>query len=961
MQPETLTSVSSDLAPFLSALPLADFGGEIACDAATLAVFSTDNSIYEVPPQAVLFPKHPDDLDIIAQLAAKHGVTLTARGGGTGTNGQSLTSAVVVDCSRYLTQIESIDPEAGIAVVQPGVILDQLNREAGKHGLFFAPTVSTASRATIGGMAATDASGKGSRVYGQTSDHMQSMDVVLADGQELHATSDPGAAQMPNALGAELSDIVQSNRDEIERVFPKMNRRLTGYNLQQLDAEDGLNLVKLLCGSEGTLALTKRLTVRLLRKPSHRALVVLAYDNMKSALRDVARLVTADPVAIEFIDDKILDLAQQDPVWSLIEPVLGTEQSAPVKGLNFVEISGHSESELVEKIEAFERLSQNQPACVLSSQVVRNAVQIQEIWGLRSKCVGLLGRMDPKKQGTPFVEDAAVPPENLADFVIEFAELLEKRNLSFGMFGHADVGCVHVRPALDLRLSEDADQIRGVSDAVNALAKKHGGLIWGEHGKGFRGEYVPDVFGPVLYRALCRVKNIFDPENRLNPGKIAAPNPDMRLDPLDAVPFRGPKDAQIADQLQVEFELSIKCNGNGQCMGRDFDDAMCPSYKATGDRRRSPKGRSTLLREWARRKTVADQGGARDPLQRFEDQIYPIMADCLGCKACASQCPVKVDVPKMRSRFFESYFQRKSRPIPYRLIALLEPMGPLMRAMPRLSNLAFSILRPVFDRLGLVGLPKVRPASPLSRNVRAVGDQTRVVLVEDFFLGTFDGAVLDAAAEALESLGFTVQRSGVLATGKPGYTIGHRKAFSRAGRKTLNKLAEFERSGAMLVSVEPAFTSMFKHEFSEITQELPAVQPIEEFLTNALKGRTAQKADPAPEVSFSLFTHCSENSAGTASQEAWQRVFGHFGIKVTGQKTGCCGMAGTFGHEAQNLEVSEKLFDLSWREKLANQPENVLVTGFSCRCQTARFTGASPKHPLQVLVPHLKSSGGSCE
>jgi len=935
--------VGSDqpLAAFRARLMAEGFMGEFADDIATRSVHATDNSIYELMPQVVIFPRDLADLNRIARAANACLVAVTAKGGGTGTNGQSLTGSVAVDCSRHLTQIEEINTEEGYAIVQPGVILDQLNRAADAFGLFFAPTVSTASRATLGGMAATDASGKGSRIYGRTSDHVQAMDVVLVDGTDMTVLAGGSGPLERGVLATKLVDILAPLATEIKSVFPVMNRGLSGYNLQEALVGTDLSMIKLLCGSEGTLALTKRLKLRLLPKPTHRALIVCAYDNVDAALRDVRRLVVAEPAAIEFIDDKILSLAQLDPIWSTISDVLAYNGPRRVRGLNFVEVIGNSEADIAAGVARMDRLAPA-PGTLIGQRTVTDPDVVAELWQLRAKCVGLLGRMDPTRQGTPFVEDAAVPAQNLAEFVAGFREMLDGMGLHYGMFGHADVGCVHVRPALDMRRPEDAAMIRKVSDAVNQLAKKYGGLIWGEHGKGFRGEYGPDVFGPQLYTAMCAIKALFDPHNLLNPGKLAAPTPQLPLTSLDAVPFRGPMDATISPKLTQDYELAIKCNGNAQCMGQDIDDAMCPSYKATGDRLRAPKGRAAMLRQWARWQS--------DPVRppefaALEATLHTSLSDCLGCKACSSQCPVKVDIPKMRSRFYAAYFARHRRPLRHHFLAALEPLGALLRAAPRASNLGLRIAAPILRQVGLIDLPMVRPHRAKANDR---GTRGKVLLIADSFLATFDGAVIEAAAEVLIHLGYAVRISKPLQTGKPLHVIGASGFADKADRSMAFLKREAAR-GWQLVALEPAFFSMFCNEYKEIRGDLPEVIALDVFLQSALRSFDAVKSDQV----YTLFTHCSETAADPQTAVRWEKIFAGFGLSLTPAKTGCCGMAGTFGHEVDKQAMSERLYDLSWRAKIDAAGEAALATGFSCRCQVKRFAARRPAHPVETLRDSL--------
>lgn len=726
--------------------------------------------------------------------------------------------------------------------MEPGVILNELNRAAAPHGLFFPPNVSTASRATLGGMVATDASGKGSRIYGRTSDHVVDMDVVLSDGSdwcagELDAHAFAEICTRDDLAGAvhrTVRDVIAAEADEIERVFPIMNHGLTGYNLKDIEGQGGrIRLTKLLAGSEGTLALTKRLTLKLTRKPAHRALVIVAYDDSIEALEDVPRLVAADPVAIEFIDDKIVALAKDDPIWTDISAVLAHDGPRSVRGLNFVEVQGDSAVAVEATLGALADLADTAPPSVVSETVVRDAKVIAQLWAMRAKGVGLLGRMDATRQGTAFVEDAGVPPHNLAAFVKGFRDILDREGLKYGMLGHADVGCIHVRPALDMRRLDDAAKIRPISDAVHRLALAHGGLIWGEHGKGFRGEYVPAVFGPRLYAALCRIKAAFDPAGLLNPGTIASPVPDAPLRAIDIVPMRGPRDAAIPSERLAGFELAVKCNGNGQCFNRDHDDVTCPSYKASGDRRQSPKGRAALLRQWLRPGSNGDAG--EGPRATFEEAVQHSLATCLGCKACATQCPVKVDIPSMRSRFYETYYRTRRRPLRHRLLAAMEPLTPAMRAAPWLANAALTAAAPILKAAGLVDLPSVRP--PRSRR-RPPSRQTGrgVLLLEDTFLATFDCGVIDDSARLLERQGYAVVRPAPTANGKALQVLGMRDAFARTAGQAVAHRASFAPLDLPVVAIEPAVRDLWRDEYRVAGTTGREVQSLDAFLCGEWDG-----------------------------------------------------------------------------------------------------------------------------
>jgi Fe-S oxidoreductase len=562
--------------------------------------------------------------------------------------------------------------------------------------------------------------------------------------------------------------------------------------------------------------------------------------------------------------------------------------------------------------------------------------------------------MAPDRQGTAFVEDAAVPPENLAAFVAKFRDILDTEGLAYGMFGHADVGCVHVRPALDMRLPEDRARIRRISDQVAKLAQDHGGVIWGEHGKGFRGAYVPMVFGPRLYRALCRIKRAFDPDNLLNPGKIATPDPETALTALDAVPFRGSRDAAISPAQLEDFAAAVKCNGNGQCHNRQPDDAMCPSYKATGDKRQSPKGRAALLREWLRLSAGgAGALGGDAQLAELEGQVHDSLSTCLSCKACATQCPVKVDIPAMRSHFLDTYYRRHARPLRHHLLAAMEPVAPLMRRFPALSNVALRLAAPLFHAVGLVGLPPVRPAR-IGHDASPSNGRLEVAIVEDSFLATYDGEVIDACQSLLERLGYRVRRIHPLSNGKALHVMGMRDAFARLAQHRARRLAALTRPGQHLVSIEPVVSAMERDEYRALVSGYGEIRSIEAFLAAEIAaGSIVPQLGQGTSLPLYLMRHCTERGANPQSAAHWGQVFAAFGIDLQDQPAGCCGMAGAFGHERPNQDISRRLFDLSWREPLERLGDRALLTGFSCRCQAERFGSSRPLHPLQYLAERL--------
>jgi FAD/FMN-containing dehydrogenase/Fe-S oxidoreductase len=978
---------------FLNALAKTDFKGDIKSDYPTRLLSATDNSVYQVMPQACVYPACEEDLNIIATLGSSkdfQGVSFAPRGGGTGTNGQSLNTGVVVDTSKYMNNILSFDEATKTVVVQPGVVLDQLNAFLKDKGYFFPPAVSTSSRATLAGMTGTDASGKGSRIYGKTSDYIEAMDVVLGDGQTW--TSKPLSPaeleevkkrdDLVGAVYRQAHKSITENAAEIEKTFPKMNRGLTGYNLQHaLKADGTFDLSFLLAGSEGSLCFTRQIKFRVIDLPKCKGLVTVRYKSFNEALEGVQLILRAEPAAVEVVDDKIMTMAQQDIIWTQVGDMLGgVDGEPPVMGMNFVEFVGETKEEVDQQIAALEVLLNG--AAGLDGQATgwrstSDPAQIGALWEMRKKSVGLLGALQGKRRAIPFVEDTAVPPENLAPFIREFRGLLDSHGVDYGMFGHADVGCLHVRPTLDLTDVMDEPRLRQISDGVADLTLKYGGLLWGEHGKGFRGEYSPKFFGPKLYDELRKIKAAFDPNNLFNPGKIATPYtmPHVSLTPIDEATLRGQVDRILDDEIKADYPKATLCNGNGACFTWDAFDPMCPSYKATRDRVQSPKGRAGLFREWIRLQSIDRPEGLSDELDAgrdFNHDVYDALKTCLSCKACATQCPVKVDIPEMKAQFLERYHERYERPNRDKLVTMLEKMAPITATWPRISNmmqetgLVKSIIKKGF---GLIDLPKVSvntlakglkersaPRFDLDRmtGLSEAEKAKSLILVQDTFTTHYDADVVLAHYDLLSKLGFTVYVAPYRPNGKPLHVKGYLKEFDQLAQDNDLYYAKVAACGLDMVGVEAVVTLLFRQEYSQRLKGRPdyVIHQFHEWLHGKLADLDIKVRETGN--SYSLFAHCTEKTSLPKTPVQWGDIFKAFSQNLAVEKTGCCGMSGLFGHEVEHEDMSKKLYEMSWAEKAKSAgPDHMLATGFSCRCQTKRYGDFTPRHPVQALLELL--------
>ena len=1016
---------------FISVLKKAKFSGDINASYSARLAVATDNSVYQQLPVLVIHPRCQHDIILLTKTASEtqfNDIKFSARGGGTGTNGQSLTPGIIVDLSKYMNNVLDINIDEQWVKVEAGVIKDQLNDYLRPHGFFFAPDLSTSNRATVGGMINTDASGQGSLVYGKTSNHVLGLTSVLANGDVL--TTEPMALAQAEALAKEetshgkiIKQVLASsidNRALILEKFPRLNRFLTGYDLENVLQDDGnkFDLSRLITGSEGSLAFVCTAKLNITPISPAKTLINIKYNSFDSALRHSPFLVNAKATSVETIDSKVLNLAKQDIVWHSVSDLITDVPNKVMDGINIVEFNGTSVEALAEQVailtknldETIANETDDNSSGVIGYQVTSDLSSINKLYAMRKKAVGLLGNTDGRQKPLAFAEDTAVPPENLADFIVEFRTLLDSYNLHYGMFGHVDAGVLHVRPALDMCDPEQEILLRTLSDKVVKLTAKYGGLMWGEHGKGYRSEYGPEFFGDVLFTELRKIKAAFDPLNKMNPGKICTPiNSTEQLVSVDDTK-RGFYDRQIPVSVKDSFTTAMDCNGNGLCFNYDVNSPMCPSSKITKDRRHSPKGRAGLMREWLRLlekqgvdiltleqdinlsqgiwsvKKLLDRSihkikatflDKKENESDFSHEVMEAMQGCLACKACASQCPIKVDVPDFRSRFINLYHSRYPRPLKDHLVANVEILAPLMAKAPKLVN---RILRlNAYDKLsiktiGYVNTPLLSVPT-LKEQVKKAGfsgfdltklqgltDEQRkgyVLIVQDPFTSFYDANTVKSMMSLIKTLGLEP----VLLPFKPNGKAQHVKGFLARFAATAKSSSEFLNQIAQLnipmVGMDASMVLCYRDEYAKTLGDkrgnfnvLLAHEWLLSFIKqgNEFKGEANKQDKP-----FKLFTHCTEKTALVNSENEWLTVFNYFGLKIEKVSVGCCGMAGTYGHEKSNLDNSKGLFSLSWQSKLDElAEEQILATGFSCRSQVKRLTELKARHPIEAILTVLK-------
>lgn len=955
---------------YTSQLKNLGFTGDIHLDYATRLTLATDNSVYQVIPLAALFPKTTQDIQLIMYSAHNvkfNSITFSPRGGGTATNGQSLSQGIIIDCSKYMTDILEINVEQLWVRVQPGVILDQLNTFLKSLGMHFAPEISPSNRATIGGMINTDACGNGSKLIGRTSDHILELTCVRSNGELLNTAEENSELTQP------LTHWLSKNQALIHEKFKNRPRNLNGYNLLKTYHEK-INLNYLISGSEGTLAIVSEAKLKITPIPKYKKLILIKYKNFEHALRFKPPLLIENNISIvETIDEALLNLARTDPIYFYLKDILDSDVIPDA--INLIEIVAKNANELNAYVSTFvenfrvtyEKYPDISP---IGYYIAKNEFENKLLWDLRKRSVGLISK---KCQGyrrpIPFVEDTAVPPEKLANYIKDFKSILDQHHLYYGMYGHVDAGCVHVRPALDLQQQHDEQLFSMISDQVAKLVENYGGVMWGEHGMGFRSQYAEHFFGEELYYVVRQIKTLFDPNNRLNPGKIAIPIGSQDSLVKITEPLRAEFDKSIPQLIQKDYPEPMACNGNGACFNWATQDVMCPSYKVTKDRIHSPKGRAVLMREWLRLKYSNKKDLAKTT--NLSNQVYAAMNGCLSCKACTSQCPLNVDVPDFKAKFLFEYHRSHSRSLRDYLVAFIEPLAAWQGKFPKLSQwfLSRPVTRIVINKIfKLTDIPNVASGSIKKeleqRNITvldlkevtqfATRNNNSVILIQDTFTSFYEPDVLLKIIDFLKKMDFEVYVSRIFSNGKPLHIKGFLDRFTHTVKKNNDYLGLLAKANIPLVGIDPSMTLIYRDEYKKILGENLnfRVHLLQEWLIHH-QSRLKQVNKRNEGKTYYLLSHCTEKTMCVAAEKQWQEIFESMKLKLIPLAAGCCGMSGIYGHELEHVQNSKNLFSMDWKRYFLNNPESekiILSTGYSCRSQVKRLQGLKLQHPIEALL-----------
>ena len=968
------------------------FTGPIRTDAATRVLYSTDASIYQIEPLGAAIPKTQDDLIAAVELAAKYKVPILARGSGSSLAGQAIGQALILDCSRHLDKILELDPEARTAKVEPGLVLATLNRAAAKHGLTFGTDPASAERATLGGVIGNNATGAHSILYGMAADHLLSADVILSDGSlaEFGEIRDSrvGSSTRYASFVSSAFEIREKYAETIKANWPRAWRNSAGYRLNYLlpwsatqppqwtggayppVAPDAINLAKLLAGSEGTLAVIRAATVNLVRKPKHTILGVLSYESVAAACDAAPGVLERSPSAVELIPQMLIRLARSVQAAA---GQLGFVQGDP-GALLVVEFSGDDPALLREKVRALGNLLGSGNVVVAES-----ATEQANVWAVRKMGLGIVDSRPTLARPLAFIEDCAIPVERLGEFVREVERILSAHGTDAAFYAHASAGTLHIRPMLNLKTDEGARALRSIAEQVLALTLSVGGAMSSEHGDGLlRSEWLPQTYGATLVETMKSLKRAADPDSLLSPQKLTdAP-------PMDTHLRYGPAYRAQAWMPALDFthegglaRAVEQCNGQGVC--RKDTGVMCPSFQATREEQNVTRGRSNLLRALMALPAASSLRSA---------DVKAALDLCLACKGCTAECPSGVDMPKLKYEFMNEYYKTHARSLRdylfgyFHVVAgLLSPVAPLTNAA--MQNPLFKALAArMFDLAPQRSLPLfVGPAA--QARVKRRGGRAEVILLSDVLSRYIEPQVEQAAFDALDLAGFDVRVLPVIGAGASLFSKGMIEPARRHAARVLDELARLDPQAELpLVGVEPPELYMLKHDYTsllparadEIERRAAKTWLVEEWLvrSGALEGwrakgagaglpTSATSAQPSALVKLKLHPHCHQRAEAPADDglpngvNATVEMLHACGYTVDVLDTGCCGMAGTFGFDAEHYELSMQVGALQvFPQVKAAGDAGIVSTGAACRMQIAHGTGVKAEHPLVLAVRALK-------
>jgi FAD/FMN-containing dehydrogenase/Fe-S oxidoreductase len=979
---------SKDADPFSHALR-ETIRGDVYTDDVLRGVYATDASLFQVIPRAVVVPRDEQDLVAAVKIAADHQVPVTVRGGGTSLSGQTFGPGLVLDISKYLDQIFEINPDQQWARVGPGVVRDRLNQKTAAHGLHFAPDPATGSRATIGGMIGNNTCGTRSVVYGKTIDHVIECRVLLADGTICKFGPVDDATWQQRSAGEGVSpreaeiyrgvkQIILRNQDAIRQRYPKVLRRVSGYNLDEFVDGAGYtgsigpratrnaghrdwNLSHLVVGSEGTLAILLEAKVRLTPLPRATALCVVHFGDLIDALRHVDTILTHSPTTVELLDQTVMDEAKVNVATRHMAHFIEGSPGA----VQIVEFFGDTVDQASQAAGRFAADMQHR-GVGYAWPIYSDAKGIHDVWETRKLGLGLISNVRGSNKGRDFIEDACVPTEHLATYIQRIQNLCREHGIDrLSLYAHASVGVVHVVPALDLHHQADVEKMDRIAHQAFQWVMEFGGSWSGEHGDGqVRGQFLPDMFGDEIYQAFIEIKRLFDPQNLMNPGKVIDAQTlteNLRYQTPDyerqASKAEAAANYRYADQGGLKLAIE-QCNGVGACR-KLGSGTMCPSYMATRDEQHSTRGRANALRL-----AMSGQLG-NDPVAALgSDGVHATLDLCLSCKACKSECPNAVDMAKLKSDALQMRYDRQGTPWGAKILGRMpEAAKRFAGRAGRVAGLANLIPggRRVLERL--TGIDRRRPLPTFAtrtlsqmlagkRQQRAENPKGTVVLFDDTYANYFEPQVGVAAINLLEGLGYEVLLAQAGCCQRPRLSKGLVREAKRYGAETLRKLDVYASQGLPILCLEPSCASALIDDLPDLIDDADCGRRIKQHV-HMLDVFLAQQGEKLSSHSESILLHGHCHQKALFGTESIHQLMSQIpGVVCTEVDSGCCGMAGSFGYE--HYELSEKIGEdrlFPAVRRGVEEGATVVACGISCRHQLHDFLGVRARHWVEVVAP----------
>jgi FAD/FMN-containing dehydrogenase/Fe-S oxidoreductase len=935
--------------------------GAVDASDRTRRLYATDASIYQVEPAGVVSPANRADVQATVDFARERDTSVIARGAGSSLTGNAVGEGIVVDTSRHLDAVVDVDSESQTVRVQPGVVLDELNEELADEGLYFPPDPSTSSTCTIGGMVANDAAGPHSVRHGTTRDNVRAVECVLADGSVVEFADRDGtkldAVLDDDGRERDIYETVLDRRQalaaEIDAQYPDVERNSSGYDLQSAAAADGswADLSKLVVGSEGTLAFITEVTLELTERPETRAAALCFYDDVVGAAAAVAPVLEADPSAVELIDDEVLGYARDAWGLDLVPEVAGAAL--------LVEVEATAETQAADLDRAVEAARTD---AFIGSQSATSGDEQDRLWKVRKASNPLLNRRPGDEQALSFIEDAAIPPEQLPAYLREVREILMDHDLDASVFGHAGQGVLHIKPFLDLKTERDRERLRSVSEAVHQAVVDLGGCVSGEHGDGrLRSAYLEQMYGTDIYEAFGDIKAAFDPAGVFNPSKIVPAADGTVASPDENLRYEGYDPEQIETALDFSNEggfasLVEQCNGCSKCRTTE-GGVMCPSYRGAEREITSTRGRANALRD------AIDGELGPDALTSdwFESEVLDL---CLSCKACETECPTGVDMSKLKTEAKHQKHQEEGIPIRSRLFANVRTLNKIGSALAPVANRLSDIapLRTVGEKL--VGIDRRRDVPEFASEsflqwadshtaADPAGDRGRVALFPDCYMAYNHPEVGKATVQVLETLGYEVEVPEVNCCGRPALSQGMVEHARDNAAGNVERLGGYAAADVPVITVEPSCNSALG-EYDDLLDDTGGIPDVSATVAAFLHGRVVRgdlslpSGDPETTVAF--HGHCHSDAKGW--NHAPVELLRQAGYDVEPVDSTCCGMAGAFGYETEHYDLSMAIGDDLESKLDAVDVDRIAATGASCG-QQLEDRDIETTHPMELLAEVL--------